>query len=859
MVKICANTYPIENENKYKNYFNLFPFELSPFQKWSIESIVSGNHVLTCAHTGSGKTLPAEFAISYFCNLKWKETTDTDVHKPSKVIYCSPIKALSNQKYYDFKNNANFNDISIGLITGDIKTNMEADVLIMTTEILLNKLYKYNTNNNCSKEIKTYLDFNLDINDIACVIFDEIHYINDKDRGHVWEELLIMLPKTIQLIMLSATIENPTNFATWIESLAFNKNIKEIKEYKETEEKEYKEIYLTTTQKRIVPLIHYSFITSTTALNKLYKKDKEITHKIDTNINKLHIIKTQDGVFQDKTVSNIKNILTLYDKKNYTPSRNHVLNQVCKVMLEENMFPAICFVYSRRLAEEMADKLETVLLEDDSKVRYIIHEECNQILRRNLVNWHEYVDLKEYRFLLSLLEKGVAIHHAGMLSVFREIVEIMFSKGYIKMLFATETFSVGINMPTKTVLFTSLSKYDGSFERMLAPHEYNQQSGRAGRRGKDTIGHVIHLTNLWETNKYSNTELNMMMIGSPQKLVSKFNISYKILLNFIGGDNNMNKIQLDDVINHVKSSLSENDINNELKEIEKKMLEIKSIIDDYMKNINHEDEQIIIYKKYYDLETLLADTSIKQNKTTYKKEKDILKSISDMNAYKEYKKIMLLKSEYNNYMDKYCNLENYTKNKVSIIIDTLLKYDYIKTSDDEYYLTSKGYMTTLIHEINSLYFIEWFMKENNVHKMVNWGVIDIIKFLSIFVSLSIESYPSSDKNVIEFEKTCLELDNEFLKKNMFIENVEINVNLMEYMEAWCNAINKEDCQYIIELLERNKIAIGEFVKAILKMSNIAKELESLSEYIGDYILLEKMKKIPDLILKHVCTATTLYL
>jgi antiviral helicase SKI2 len=198
MVKICSDTYSKKDEEKYKENFTKYNFELSSFQKYAIEAIVTGNHILVTAHTGSGKTLPAEFAIEYFIGMG------------KKVIYTSPIKALSNQKYYEFTQK--FPNISFGILTGDIKSNPEADVLIMTTEILLNTLY-----NKKNKSGSTLIEFEMNFETkLGCVIFDEVHYINDPSRGHVWEECIMMLPNQVQMVMLSATIDKPEVFASWV-------------------------------------------------------------------------------------------------------------------------------------------------------------------------------------------------------------------------------------------------------------------------------------------------------------------------------------------------------------------------------------------------------------------------------------------------------------------------------------------------------------------------------------------------------------------------------------------------------------------------------------------------------------------
>ena len=179
MVKNCSYSYIKDNEEYYKKYYEKFPYELHDFQKWAIEAIVTGNHVLVTAPTGTGKTMPGEFALDYFHS------------KGKKTIYTSPLKALSNEKFYNFTQK--YPHINIGLITGDIKTNPNADVLIMTTEILLNKLYQ---NKSTIKESSSSISFEMDIdNELGCVVFDEIHFINNEERGHVWETTIMMLPK----------------------------------------------------------------------------------------------------------------------------------------------------------------------------------------------------------------------------------------------------------------------------------------------------------------------------------------------------------------------------------------------------------------------------------------------------------------------------------------------------------------------------------------------------------------------------------------------------------------------------------------------------------------------------------------
>ena len=402
MVRICNTEYP--EESSYNSYFSEYPYPLSSFQKWAIESIILGNHVLVTAHTGSGKTLPAEFAIKFFTGQK------------KKIIYTSPIKALSNQKFYEFTNK--YPEISFGLFTGDIKTNPNADVLIMTTEILMNYLYlqKTDSHTNDNTDIsnnKTNQQFQIDINnELACVIFDEVHYINDADRGQVWEQTILMLPKHIQMVMLSATIDNPAGFAEWIEARDTTPS--------ESDENQKKIVYLASTNHRVVPLTHYSFLTTVESIFK-HERDKTIHQQIRESTNCLLTLQTANGQFQEKTVHKINELSKLFEKRNVFMKRQAVLNKLAEHLKMNEMLPAIAFIFSRKNVERCAKEITTNLLEDDSKIPYIVRRECEQIVRK-FPNHREYLELPEYNELVGLLEKGIGIHHSGMIPVLREIV-----------------------------------------------------------------------------------------------------------------------------------------------------------------------------------------------------------------------------------------------------------------------------------------------------------------------------------------------------------------------------------------------------------------------------------------------------
>ncbi|MDC0142096.1 DEAD/DEAH box helicase, partial [bacterium] len=473
-----------------------YPFELSPFQKKAIAGIEEGKHILITAHTGSGKTLPAEYAIQKY-------------HKEGKkVIYTAPIKSLSNQKFYNFTKK--FPEISFGILTGDIKFNPEADCLIMTTEILRNHLFQKKSLQNLDSEIKkNVLNFEMDIeNELGCVIFDEVHYINDKERGKVWEETIMELPQSVLIVMLSATIDRANEFANWVQIV---KN---------------REVSLCSTKERVVPLTHYAYYT---LRDKLTEKHGSHNKIIDNNMNKLIELKKPQKSFDERNYQEIKKIETFFYKNRVFVNHSYVINNIVKLLNERNLLPAICFIFSRKKTEEYS-KLVSISL-NDSKTMNIIRRECKQLLVQKLSNWKEYVNLPEFLTLSNLLQKGIAVHHSGIIPVFKEIIEIMFERGYVKLLFATETFAVGVNMPTKTVLFTGLKKYDGNGFRYLLPHEYTQMAGRAGRRGLDTKGTVIHLNNLFDNPEFS--EYSRIMCGTPQHLESKLQIGFQLVLTML--------------------------------------------------------------------------------------------------------------------------------------------------------------------------------------------------------------------------------------------------------------------------------------------------------------------------------------
>ena len=669
MVKVCSYNYSKSDEVSYKEFFDSYSYPLHDFQKWAIKGIVDGNHVLVTAPTGSGKTLPGEFALNYFHS------------KGKKTIYTSPIKALSNEKFYNFTQK--YPHISVGLITGDIKTNPDADVLIMTTEILLNKLYQIKSN---SPVPSSSISFEMDIEqELGCVVFDEIHMINDESRGHVWEQSIMMLPHHIQMIGLSATLDDPERFAYWLETRGTGNKLGD------------KEVFLTRKQVRAVPLIHYSFITATNGVNKAIK-DKSIQDEIKKSINKPFVIQDEKGIFNDIQYQSTNKILKLFEKHDIRVKRQHVLNKVTEYLVEKEMLPALCYVFSRKQLEKCAEELTTNLLEFDSKVPYIVDRECEQIIRK-LPNYQEYLHLPEYVNTVKLLRKGVGIHHAGLMPILREMTELLFARGFIKILFCTETMSVGINLPVKTTIFTDVKKFNGEILRQLYSHEYTQAAGRAGRLGLDTVGHVIHLNNLFRDVDSVNYKL--MMNGKPQTLTSKFKISYNLILNLLDiGDNNLVKF--------AGRSMVTNDLDNQLKNIYYKMTSLNGEIDNIKACSTNLKTPLNILQQFIELQNNRI-TSVN------KKRKDIERQLQNIHDnYKfidqdkvTYQKIALKENELNELQNQYNSVNSYIQSGVGMVFKLLKDEGFVEgdlNDESSLKLTVTGKIASQLREVHCLVF-----------------------------------------------------------------------------------------------------------------------------------------------------------
>ena len=848
MVFICSE--PFTENEQYQQYFDYFQgFELSDFQKWAVKSIVTNNHVLITAHTGSGKTLPAEFIIQYYANMP-------DYHKRRKIIYASPIKALSNQKLYDMRRK--FPHISFGLLTGDCKDNPEADVLIMTTEILRNTLFNKQINKQMKENDKSEvpLSFDLDIeNELAGVVFDEVHYINDVERGSVWEQSLLLLPPQVQLVLLSATIDKPEEFAKWIETSKNSQN-RELKLPEKT-------MYLASTNHRVVPLKHYMWISCHNWLLK-DKADQMKQSALSGLVNRPIPILGNDKRFDEKKYYEVYNSIKYTQLKRDYMKREFILNGLVRYLKKNNMLPAICFIFSRKNVEMAAKEINFSLFDNETEGHMAtnVHKECRSILASKLVNYREFLELPEYNDLVKLLEKGVAIHHAGMITILREIVELLFEKGFIKMLFATETFAVGLNMPTKTVVFTGLSKFNGSTMRPLFSHEYTQMAGRAGRRGLDTIGHVIHCNNLFEIPDVS--DYRKMLTGPPQKLESKFKISYSLGLNMVasGGENETA------IREFVDSSLLNSDI-------QKEVAYYLSETDKVVKEINNKKTQIETCKTPIDAMRDYGELTIKQQNCKQKQAKQIKRQLENLKDnhpnlerdIKLYDSISLLHGSVDANIRQTDAASTMIQRGVNKIVELLVSEDFIENDENKLRLNESGIIASQIQEAHPLV-LSKVMIETKYFK--DFTARELTSLFSCFICISLPedtkiNEPKTNSELVNNVSSDMKNKLSHFERKELATNIDSGVSynicfdLQQEMLDWVEADNEDKCKEILERAKQKGVFTGEFIKAILKINNIADEFVKICETINHVELLEKIKEIPNKTLKYIITNQSLYI
>ena len=490
-------------------------YELDPFQKHAVLGIHAGDHVFVTAKTGSGKTYVGE----YLCARA--------LAAGKRVFYTTPIKSLSNQKYHDLKKL--FPAASVGILTGDIKMCPDAQIVVMTAEILRNLFYKRGT---ATEGVG--LTAAVSLEGVAGIVMDEVHYIQDPDRGHVWEESLILCPRDLQLVLLSATLPSAASLAGWLADLHGRRT------------------WLLSTTYRIVPLVHGVLEPSGAEGDAGWRvrpvldrhdcwigdgytgwlqgrrsvEDAAAAHKKAVGAAKHGGGGSGGGTYWNRAehdASREAAATALRASKVKMESPAARLRRTVTWLYETGKLPALFFVFSRKECERLAAQVEGALIDtsDQAAAAHIMDFHLSRH-RTALETSPQYHQIRE------LLLRGVAFHHSGLQPLLKEIVEILFTRGYVKVLFATETFSVGLNMPTKTVVFLELEKWcDGGQRRPLRADEYIQMAGRAGRRGLDKQGLVLYEPLRDPLEAY---QLKAMLTGGLPALTSRMRFGYEFVL-----------------------------------------------------------------------------------------------------------------------------------------------------------------------------------------------------------------------------------------------------------------------------------------------------------------------------------------
>jgi len=435
-----------------------FPFELDLFQIEACHALEDGKGVLVAAPTGAGKTIVGEFAV------------DLVVNSGGKCFYTTPIKALSNQKYQELS--YKYGDDKIGLLTGDTSINSEAQIVVMTTEVLRNMIYSNSST----------------ISDLKYVVMDEVHYLADKFRGAVWEEILIHLSDAVQVISLSATVSNAEEFGEWLQTVRGDTEV-------------------IVSEIRPVPL--YQHVLFGNRLIDLFGDNQKLNPEL-TRLER-DTYRQIKGNWRDKPKG----------------PKSLMRSEIVEKLDREGLLPAITFIFSRNNCDAavrqcLAAGIRLTNSEERREIRSAITRNMKNLAEDDLVvlGYYEWADA---------LERGIAAHHAGLLPAFKVTVEELFQKGFVKAVFATETLALGINMPARTVVLEKLSKWNGEGHVAISPGEYTQLTGRAGRRGIDIEGNAVILWN----NDLDSTSVGGLASTRTYPLKSSFKPTYNMSINLI--------------------------------------------------------------------------------------------------------------------------------------------------------------------------------------------------------------------------------------------------------------------------------------------------------------------------------------
>ncbi len=837
-----SKTHRLTEEEKHYT----FPYPLDDFQEEGMYRIHHEENILVTAHTGSGKTTFALYAIAQAFARK------------QKVVYTSPIKSLSNQKYAEFKKI--YGAENVGILTGDIKMNPNATCVIMTTEVLRNMLYK------TDEESQAYLQ------QLGLVIFDEVHYINDKDRGKVWEEVIILLPKHVLLIMLSATIEGAPEFAQWVGKIKERNTV------------------LIPTSHRVVPLQHYLYDYQKGMEYQAFRNQRREKQK---EARKNGILTEEEEQEQDdselfefpwKLVMSSSNEMVPVEmiRKEYKKhSTLEILQNVVTSLHYLKKTPALFFVFSRKECEYLAKQV-TINLVDHNTRRSIIDTFHHYMHPYKTI----YEKLPQYDEIYNLIQCGVAYHHSGMIPILKEIVEVLFGLGYIKILFATETFAVGVNMPTKTVLFPSLKKYDNEGLRYLNHAEYMQMSVRAGRLGLDKVGNVILLPCM---DLPSDAEWKDILSGKSPRVSSKFVPTYQFVLkNLYQEEEKEGKLsEREEYPESSSDSKNRKEIQHASRQLQS-FLKNTYFMDAHEKTAIEKMRSIQRLQEQYQQEEALLPKVSNEDLASYQKIQEKLSgsmlgvgffvSLKPKDKIKLERELDTLRKKYSNpsleeRIQKYNTwqtlgremkkIEEDVKCTSTFLFQNILHMKALMKDhgylDGSEHLTKRGLIGMHINECNELlfaYMLERYMEDPSI-TFAEW-----IGLFSLFIEGKEERRELSELHISpqmrqiiqELENEAIHLANEELQYEIYIgTKYELNYEFVEVLYEWAQGHSYES------ILQHHSIFDGNFVKAVLRVQNIVEDVKNICKMTENYVLLQRFENSEVALLRDIAQINSLYI
>ena len=788
------------------------------FQLHAYQAVKRGDNVLVVAPTSSGKTSVAIYAM--LLNLLTKESK-------GRVIYTTPIKALSNEKYKEMKEVLAPYDIVPGLLTGDQKINTDSRFLIMTAEILSNALFMMEKTNNKKQTLEIINNqYELErefVKSITCVIIDEIHFISDTARGHIWENTLILLNRQIQIIGLSATIDTPEVFASWIGQ----------------------------TKQRPITLI------------KKYDRPIPLEYAIYDG-NKLNTILDSCGNYMSETFQNSLYSLKLNEKKheqNKTNKTNAMLNGFIKYAKDTDLLQLCFIIFSKKNCEKFAETTMVHLI-TVKEASDAVHE----LEMMMSIHLKSYEKMPRYQQIKALIQKGVCYHHAGIPVILKEVIEHLFKKNHIKVLYATETVAIGVNMPIRTLILSSVMK---CMNKSLNASEFKQICGRAGRRGLDKKGLIVFLP-LYDLPSEIHIK-NDLLFGPLPKICSKMELTCHTYLKLQQSQVMDKNVFFNSSLLSLQNSNIYNNITPEIVEMQLDVLKLNKSIETYIlekkisvqiqtdlrDHLNMASNQLTTFSGFQVKPTRQQIKQQQKNKETIRVNKPLYDLFDECNKVSCILQSKAKQQEiYRSYKDdRYLQIEEFLKT-----------FGYISKSGE---IKEYGILVSFINECNPFILVEIFT--GNILK--NMTPIQIACLLSILTDKRV----SIDKNELTINSVQIDaiikdaigyiedriILYENAEKQMGLVSADIYWNIsydyLEITNLWTNIdLTKEDHSRILTALNIMDEYEGSFIKNILKINNIVGNLITLCNITQQLDILPILREIENILLKGMVNVDSLH-